>query len=173
MVDNSYAEARRHTQMNRTESGGESPQTPLYEEDTSQPLEDFPRTKFTCDGWEMHVRYPNKKVTFGGQRSWKSVFVRVDHQGETTVVKIYGKKGDKEPIQEIPLQSSYSISDISAQQFDQYGKIFTAKLQFVYYKERPGVRPGQIGKASRLSHKLSAFAAYGEWMSEYLMPKRL
>ncbi len=112
MVDNSYAEARKQNQPNRTESGGESPSTPLYEEDTSQPLEDFPRTKYTTEGWDMQVRYPNKKVTFGGQRSWRAVWVRVE-QGDVPVVKIYGKKGDKEPIQEIPLQSSYSVSDIS------------------------------------------------------------
>ena len=47
-----------------------------------------------------------------------------------------------------------------AQQFDQYGKIFTIKLQYVFYKERPGVRPGQVSKAGRLADKLSAFTAY-------------
>jgi len=34
------------------------------------------------------------------------------------------------------------------------------KVQYVFYKERPGVRPGQISKAGKLSNKLSAFAAY-------------
>jgi len=47
-----------------------------------------------------------------------------------------------------------------AQQFDQYGKIFTIKLQYVFYKERPGVRPGQVTKAERITNKLSQFAAY-------------
>lgn len=47
-----------------------------------------------------------------------------------------------------------------AQQFDQYGKIFTVKLQYVFYKERPGVRPGQVTKAERITNKLSQFAAY-------------
>ncbi len=47
-----------------------------------------------------------------------------------------------------------------AQQYDQYGKIFTVKIQFVVYKERPGVRPGQVTKAERLTNKLSQFAAY-------------
>lgn len=28
------------------------------------------------------------------------------------------------------------------------------------YKERPGVRPGQVTKAERLTNKLSQFAAY-------------
>lgn len=47
-----------------------------------------------------------------------------------------------------------------AQQYDQFGKIFTVKIQFVVYKERPGVRPGQVTKAERLTNKLSQFAAY-------------
>lgn len=47
-----------------------------------------------------------------------------------------------------------------AQQYDHFGKIFTVKVQFVVYKERPGVRPGQVTKAERLTNKLSQFAAY-------------
>jgi len=47
-----------------------------------------------------------------------------------------------------------------AQQFDAYGKIFTIKLQYVFYKERPGVRPGQVTKAERITNKLSKFAQY-------------
>jgi hypothetical protein len=47
-----------------------------------------------------------------------------------------------------------------AQQFDAYGKIFTVKLQYVFYKERPGVRPGQVTKAERITNKLSKFAQY-------------
>lgn len=60
--------------------------------------------------------------------------------------------------------SSYHISVEhfcpGAQQYDQYGKIFTVKLQFIFYKERPGVRPGQVTKAERITNKLSQFAAY-------------
>lgn len=47
-----------------------------------------------------------------------------------------------------------------AQQYDNFGKIFTVKLQFIFYKERPGVRPGQVTKAERITNKLSQFAAY-------------
>jgi hypothetical protein len=109
--DSTYSDAARQTQMNRTDSG-ESPQTPLYEEDTSQPLEDFPRTKYICEGWEMQIRYPNKKK-ITGNRFWKKVFVRIGHQNDIPIVQIYNAKGDKEPLQEIPLQPSYSVSDIS------------------------------------------------------------
>jgi len=60
----------------------------------------------------------------------------------------------------LPLQPCYSVSDIGAQQYDQFGKIFTVKLQYIFYKERPGVRPGQVKKAERITNKLSQFAAY-------------
>lgn len=46
-------------------------------------------------------------------------------------------------------QACYSLSEISAQQFDQYGKIFTVKLQYKFYRERVGVRPGQISKVTQ------------------------
>ena len=47
-----------------------------------------------------------------------------------------------------------------AQQFDTFGKIFTVKVQYVFYKERPGIRPGQVSKAERLTSRLQQFAAY-------------
>lgn len=43
-------------------------------------------------------------------------------------------------------QACYSLSEVGAQQFDAYGKIFTVKLQYIFYRERMGVRPGQISK---------------------------
>ena len=52
------------------------------------------------------------------------------------------------------------ISILGAQQFDQFGKIFTIKLQYIFYKERVGIRPGQVSKASILTGKLSKFASH-------------
>lgn len=107
------------------------------------------------------------------------------YQGETPHLELVNKDDGKETLHhEWPLQPCYAISDIGsyaalyfclkhliiflantgnfkgAQQYDQYGKIFTVKIQFVVYKERPGVRPGQVTKAERLTNKLSQFAAY-------------
>ena len=120
----------------------ESPQTPLYDEDTSEPLEEFP-PKYTGDGWEMLLRYPNKKK-LTANRCWKKIYVRF--VSDPCVFQLFNKKEDNNPFQETPLQASYSLSDISAQQYDQYGKIFTIKLQYIFYRERVGVRPGQIAK---------------------------
>jgi hypothetical protein len=54
-------------QFQRSDSQ-ETPPTPLFDEDVSQPLEPFPRVHYTGDGWEMHLRQPNKKK-ITGQRS--------------------------------------------------------------------------------------------------------
>lgn len=143
----------------RRRSGGSTPPTPLFDEDVSAPLETFPRTVYDGPGWEMQLRQPNKKK-ITGQRFWKKVFVRVVRQGDGAAVQLYGAATDREPFQELPLQACYSVSEVGAQQFDQFGKIFTVKLQYVFYKERPGVRPGQVTKAERLTNKLSQFAAY-------------
>lgn len=137
----------------------ETPPTPLFDEDLSQPLEDFPRIHYDGEGWEMQLRMPiKKKIT--GQRFWKKIFVTLVLQGDNPVLQIYNSKGEKDPFQELPLLACYSVSEIAAQQYDQYGKIFTVKLQYIFYKERPGVRPGQVTKAGRITDKLSQFAAY-------------
>ncbi|KAK0094195.1 hypothetical protein PV326_011613 [Microctonus aethiopoides] len=147
-----------YPEMTRTDSQ-ETPPTPLFDDDVSQPLEDFPRVTYTGDGWEMQLRQPNKKK-ITGQRFWKKIFVHLVYQADAPVLQLFNNKGDKDPFQELPLLACYSVSEIGAQQFDQYGKIFTVKLQYIFYKERPGVRPGQVTKAERLTNKLSQFAAY-------------
>uniref|UniRef100_W4VRV0 Putative stoned b synaptic vesicle bioproteinsis protein n=1 Tax=Corethrella appendiculata TaxID=1370023 RepID=W4VRV0_9DIPT len=145
-------------QMQRTDSQ-ETPPTPLFDEDVSQPLEDFPRITYTGSGWEMHLRQPNKKK-ITGQRFWKKIHIRLVYQGDIPTLLLYNSEKDKDAFQELPLQASYSVSEISAQQFDNFGKIFTIKVQYIFYKERPGVRPGQVTKAERITNKLSQFAAY-------------
>lgn len=130
----------------RTGGGGgdspASPQTPLYDEDTSQPLEEFP-ARYTGDGWEMMLRHPAKKK-LTANRYWKKVWVRFIPEG--CILQLFNKREDVQPFQELPLQASYSLSEVCAQQYDQYGKIFTIKVQYIFYRERVGVRPGQIAK---------------------------
>lgn len=50
--------------IKRTDSQ-ETPPTPLFDEDVSQPLEPFPRIHYAGEGWEMHLRQPNKKKITG------------------------------------------------------------------------------------------------------------
>lgn len=60
---NQISDARK---MSKTDSS-ETPPTPLFDEDVSQPLEPFPRTNYTGTGWSMQIRYPIRKK-FTGQR---------------------------------------------------------------------------------------------------------
>lgn len=87
----------------------ETPPTPLFDEDVSQPLEDFPRIHYDGNGWEMQLRSPKqKKIT--GQRFWKKIWVRIIYQNETPVVQLFNSSTEKDPFQEIPLQPTYSVS---------------------------------------------------------------
>uniref|UniRef100_A0A8R1HRU0 SHD domain-containing protein n=1 Tax=Caenorhabditis japonica TaxID=281687 RepID=A0A8R1HRU0_CAEJA len=115
--------------------------TPLYDEDDSQPLADFiPR--YEGDGWDLMVRHPIKKKSFMAERCWKPCYVRL----HGTTLYVYNEKKDTHPIQELLLQATYSLSDTTLQAYDVYGKIHTVKLQYVVYKEKVGIRPGQISR---------------------------
>lgn len=118
-----------------------STSTPLYDEDDTVPLEDF-MPKYAGEGWEMMVRHPLKKKNFMSERCWKPCFVRIDDN----MLKIFNSKEDRTPLLEILLQASYSLSDSTLQAYDAYGKIHTVKLQHVLYKERVGIRAGQISR---------------------------
>jgi len=137
----------------------DTPTSPLFDEDQSVPLEVFPRIEYNGEIWEMQLRQPNKKK-IASQRFWKKIFVKLGRTNDNPVIQLYNNKDDNEPFQELQLQPCYSVSDISAQQFDNFGKIFTVKVQYVFYKERPGIRPGQVSKAERLTSRLQQFAAY-------------
>lgn len=91
-------------------------------------------------------------------RYWKKIYVRLVVQGDNPCIQLFENKDAKDPFQELPLQTAYSLSEISHQVFDQYNKIFTLKLQYIFYKERAGIRPGQISKVQRLTDKIGFLA---------------
>lgn len=146
--------------------------TPLYDDDTSYQLEEYP-PKYEGPGWEMMLRYPPKKK-LTSNRFWKKIFVKLaqvplavdaktkqqqqqgDNQAESAqtcwALQIFDKLDDRKPIQEIPIQATYTVSEISSQLFDQFGKLFTIKLQYIFYKERVGVRQGQLARFIHSGH---------------------
>ncbi|OZC12176.1 hypothetical protein X798_00697 [Onchocerca flexuosa] len=124
----------------RVEDDAISTPSPLYDEDDSQPLTDFP-AKFTGDGWEMMIRYPIKKKIMS-DRYWKPCYVRL----RDSTLFLFNSKTEQKPFMEVLLQATYSLSDPTLQAYDVYGKIHTVKLQYVSYKERVGIRPGQISR---------------------------
>ena len=136
---------------------GDNDEFPLYDTDMSKPLEEFPRVNVSPDGWDMYIRHPpKKKIT--SQRYWKKVHVKIANQDDNPTVLLFDSKENKDPFQEIPLQAAYSLSDISHQVFDQYSKVFTIKLQYIFYKEKAGIRPGQVTKMQKLTDKIGFLA---------------
>lgn len=160
--------------INMTHSDEEDsgkPDTPLYDEDTSYVLEEYP-SKYEGPGWEMMLRYPPKKK-LTSNRFWKKIFIKLaevplvsdpkssvakqnsneQKQAQTCIaLQVFDKPEDKKPVQEIPIQPTYTVSEISSQQFDQFGKVFTLKIQYIFYKERVGVRQGQLARFIHTGH---------------------
>ena len=112
------------------------------EEEVLEPLEPF-LPKFEKEGFKLMLRYPTKKK-ITGNRYWKNVFVRVEKHKEGPMVKVFSDPNDALPLQELLLQACYSLSDCCLQQYDQYGKIHTVKLQYIFYKERVGIKTDRI-----------------------------
>ncbi|KAL4238247.1 hypothetical protein ACF0H5_002960 [Mactra antiquata] len=95
------------------------------------------------DTFKLMLRYPTKKK-IAGNRYWKNVSVKLEKQKEGLMVRVLNDARDPLPIQELPLQPCYSLSEFTLQQYDQYGKIHTVKLQYVFYKERVGIKTERI-----------------------------
>ena len=74
------------------------PETPLFDEDDSQPLPEFP-IAFHGDGWPLMLRYPPKKKLMA-DRYWKPIFVRL--QG--SMLALFANAQESRPSQEILLQ---------------------------------------------------------------------
>ena len=105
----------------------------------------------------MYIRHPPKKK-MGQSRYWKKIFVRLVMQGDNPCVTLHENQETKDAFQEVPLLTTYSISDIAHQVFDQYNKIFTVKIQYIIYKEQAGIRPGQVTKTKKLIDKIGFLA---------------
>ncbi|CEF61741.1 Protein stoned-B [Strongyloides ratti] len=126
--------------------------TPLFDDDDKEPLSPF--KKDNNDSWNLMIRHPLKKKLMA-DRVWKTCYVKLERESlsissnnsnEHMMLKIYQTKGDSTPILEILLQPTYSLSDSNVQPYDAYGKIHTVKLQQITYKEKVGIRQGQISR---------------------------
>ena len=108
-----------------------------------EPLDPF-HPQWQGDGWNLFLRQPTKKK-LASQRYWKPVYVRIipNNQGVLSV-KIFQNKDSKDIIQSLDLQSCYTLCNMGLQQYDQYGKCHTIKIQYVFYRERVGVKAERI-----------------------------
>ncbi|XP_052767361.1 protein stoned-B-like [Mya arenaria] len=123
----------------------ESETTTEEEDENLEPLEPF-LPECDRDSFKLMLRYPTKKK-IAGNRYWKNVCVKIEKQKDGIQIRVLNDARDALPIQELLLQPCYSLSDISLQQYDQYGKIHTCKLQYVFYKERVGIKTERITPA--------------------------
>ncbi|XP_076442767.1 uncharacterized protein LOC143281440 [Babylonia areolata] len=113
------------------------------EEENLEPLEPF-RPTFTKGYWKLMLRQPVKKK-LAGNRYWKTVYVKLVPLKDGPVLKVYESEDcEGDVLQELPLQPCYSVSELTVQQFDQYGKIHTVKVQYIFYRERVGIKPERI-----------------------------
>ena len=142
--------------------------TPEEELAKLPPLSPF-HYKTERDGWELMLRHPTKKK-LTTNRSWKHIYVRLSQKTEETgpIIKLYFNKTDNEPFQELPIQPCYSISDVSLQHYDQYGKIYTIKIQYIFYKERVGIRPDRITSSFVKKPKATMILDHAPQISEMM-----
>lgn len=112
------------------------------EEQNLEPLEPF-YPEEEKDGWKLMLRQPTKKK-LTTNRFWKSVIVRLVKSEEGTVIKVFSEKDNGECFHELPLQPCYSVSGVTQQHYDQYGKIYTLKIQYIFYRERVGIKADRI-----------------------------
>ena len=103
----------------------------------------------------------NFAVMWGQEVGKRRVYVKlVKDKDNNPCIQLFETKESKDAFQELPLQPAYSLSEISHQIFDQYSKIFTLKLQYIFYKETAGIRPGQITKMQKLTEKIGFLAKF-------------
>ena len=111
-------------------------------EEILEPLPPF-REPFIGDGWNLLLRQPTKKK-LAGNRYWKTVYVRLVTHRDMPVIRVFNNDKNPEIFHELPLQPCYQMCDMGLQQFDQYGKCHTVKIQYVFYRERVGVKADRI-----------------------------
>ncbi|KAJ8309244.1 hypothetical protein KUTeg_014118 [Tegillarca granosa] len=137
-----------------------------FHEEDLEPLEPFIK-KTGKNSWKLMLRQPSKKK-LTANRYWKNVIVKLVQQEDGPVLKLYYDEEGDESFQELPLQPCYSLSGIELQHYDQYGKIHTIKIQYVFYKERVGIRPDRITPSFVKKPKPTMILDHSPQLSELL-----
>lgn len=139
----------------------------MSEDESMEPLPPFHPT-FTKSCWKLMLRQPTKKK-LAGNRYWKTVHIKLMTHKDGPVLRMFENENcDGEPFQELPLQPCYSISQLSVQQFDQYGKIHTCKVQYIFYRERVGIKPERITPSFVKKPKATMVLDHAPQVSELL-----
>ena len=147
-LDEKYANFEATAAAAAAAGGGSEEATPNVlssESSLDEELEPLPPffEKYDGPGWKLLLRQPTKKK-LTGQRFWKPVYVRMGMTRNSPSIRVFHNEKDPEHFHELLLQPCYTLCDMGLQQYDQYGKCHTLKIQYVFYRERVGVKADRI-----------------------------
>ena len=137
------------------------------EEETYDTLESF-RPSLDEIFWKLMIRQPVKKK-LAGNRCWKAVCVKLEMLKYGPVLRLYDNENGKGGhFHELTMQPCYSLSSLTAQQYDQFGKIHTVKIQYIFYRERVGIKPERIAPSLVKKPKATMALDHAPHVSELL-----
>jgi len=117
-------------------------------EETLEPLDPFYPPWDGKGGWSMFLRTPlKKKLT--QNRAWKPVFVRLCEDKDAARVRVYTSENESTCLHEMTLGITFALRQMQLQQFDQYTKCHTVKLQHVFYVEKLALKSDRIAPTLR------------------------
>jgi len=117
-------------------------------EESLEPLDPFYPPWDGKVGWSMFLRTPlKKKLT--QNRAWKPVFVRLCEDKDAARVRVYTSENESTCLHEMTLGITFALRQMQLQQFDQYTKCHTVKLQHVFYVEKLALKSDRIAPTLR------------------------
>ena len=117
-------------------------------DETLEPLDPFYPVWDGKGGWNMLLRTPlKKKLT--QNRAWKPVFVKLCEEKEAVRIRIYTNESETTCLHEMTLGPTFTLRQMRLQQFDQYTKCHTVKLEHVFYVEKLAFKSHRIAPTLR------------------------
>ena len=130
------------TDSRSSKSSFEEPDEP------QEPLDPFYPPWDGKGGWSMFLRTPlKKKLT--QNRAWKPVFVRLCEEKDAVRVRVYTSDNESTCLHEMTLGMTFALRQMQLQQFDQYTKCHTVKLEHVFYVEKLALKSDRIAPTLR------------------------
>ena len=75
---------------------------------------------------------------------WKEVYVRLQTVNNAAVLRVFTNSDTRDVMQELAFQPTHNLCDMGLQQYDQFGKCYTVKIEQIVYRERVGVKTERI-----------------------------
>jgi len=137
------------TRIRDKDAESQSSRSSLEEpEETLEPLDPFYPAWDGKGGWNMFLRTPlKKKLT--QNRAWKPVFVRLCEEKDAARIRVYTSETESTCLHEMTLGPTFALREMQLQQFDQYTKCHTVKLEHVFYVEKLALKSDRIAPTLR------------------------